>query len=150
MRWSSTRSPSPEVQRRPILCAHNFPLLSHLSPSSGSTSWTSHLTLREWDLYLVKRKTLSSSDTSLSRSYFSNCRDSCWGRCKVTHRKRDQLAEKTHSSFTSSQSARAADLVKWDRIISEHDKNAPSVRKAPVVAHITFTAIGEKTFDYFF
>lgn len=76
----------------------------------------------------MKRKTLSSFDTSPSRSYFSNCRDSCWGRCKATHRKlgvtgkEDALVVHVHSVY-SDEGREAGNLVKWDKIISDHGKN---------------------------
>lgn len=127
--WPSTWSPSPKPCDVPF-CAHTTFLFCLITSSStGSTDWTNHLTLREWDLYLVKRKTLSSFDTSLSRSYFSNCRDSCWSRCKATHRKQGVTGKENAlvvqvQSMCSDEGREAVNSVKWDKIISEYDRNS--------------------------
>lgn len=87
--------PRPVHTAPPQNPATSHSLSTQLSPQSHhffwSTDWTHHLTLREWDLYWVQRKTLSSFEFTLSRSYFSNCRDSCYCRCRATATK-SQLA----------------------------------------------------------
>lgn len=68
-----------------------------------STDWTHHLTLREWDLYWVQRKTSNSFEFMLCKSYFSNCRDSCYCRCRVTATQSSWLMiSKTHQKLWES------------------------------------------------
>lgn len=108
-----------------------------------STDWTHHLTLREWDLYWVKRKTSSSFEFTLSRSYFSNCRDSCYCRCS------GQKATKSHWPMTSKQLTTVSDArnqfssMKWwiwrlgdsDQGYFNRGVRKISVRKVGAVAH---------------
>lgn len=108
---------------RPVKCSSS-PVSSNIcarqlsSPSqhfAWSAEWTHHLTVREWDLYWVQRKTSSSFEFMLCRSCFSSCEDSCCCRCRVkeTHSLWPKIS-KTHQELRISRVSDAWNqLLKW-------------------------------------
>lgn len=103
--WDTVKLPPRPVHTAPPqtpATSHCLRTPTFLSNSSLSTDCTHHLTLREWDLYLVQRKTSSSFEFTLCRSYSSNCRDSCY--CSVTGAKGHwPMISRTHQRLSDCQ-----------------------------------------------